>query len=85
MILSQVTLLVPLVERETYQQLSDDGMLPSPVTCLLLNEVDDHIEKAEGCEISAEEMGDRERPELDRLWRRLLVRARRLLGRPRPS
>ena len=80
MILSQVTLPVPLVERGTYQQLSDDGMLPSPVTRLLPNEVDAHIEKVEVGEISAEDMAARVRPEMDRLWRRLLVRARRLLG-----
>lgn len=68
------------VERETYQQLNDDGMLQPPVTRLLLNEVDDHIEKLEVGEISAREMGVRERPEIDRAWRRVLVRLRRLWG-----
>lgn len=68
------------VERETYQQLNDDGMLQPPVTRTLLNEVDDHIEKLEVGEIPAEEMADRERPEIDRAWRRILVRLRRLLG-----
>ena len=55
-------------------------MILSQATHLLLNEVDAHIEKVEVGEISAEDMGDRVRPEMDRLWRRLLVRARWLLG-----
>ena len=40
-----VTLRGLVVERETYQELSDDGLLPPPVTRLLLREVDDYIEE----------------------------------------
>ena len=67
------------VELEIYQRLHDAG-LPPPVTRLLLHEVDDHLEKVDAGEISPEAIGDREQPELDRLWRPILTRTRQLLG-----
>lgn len=33
------------VERRTYQSLSDEGLLPPPVTRTLLHEVDDEIDE----------------------------------------
>jgi CPA1 family monovalent cation:H+ antiporter len=59
------------VERESYQRLSDAGLLPPPATRTLLHEVDDQIEEA-GLDRPPEEVLRRRRqPRVDRLAQRL--------------
>jgi CPA1 family monovalent cation:H+ antiporter len=60
------------VERETYQHLSDAGMLPSATARTLLDEVDDQIEEASLDRVSLERVRHRERPRADRLLERLV-------------
>jgi len=61
------------VERETYQRLSDAGLLPPPTTRTLLHEVDDQIEEASLGHASMEDFREsRERPRFDRLVERLV-------------
>ena len=59
------------VERETYQHLSDAGLLPPPATRTLLHEVDDRIEEVGLGRTSRGAMRGREPARLDRLARRL--------------
>lgn len=61
------------VERDTYQRLSDAGLLPPPVARTLLHEVDDHLEQAclSGQGLSARR---RHRPPIDRLVEAALTR-----------
>lgn len=59
------------VERETYQRLSDAGLLPPPSTRALLNEVDDKIDDVSMGGRSLETLFERERPRLDRYALRL--------------
>ena len=60
------------VERETYQHLSDAGVLPPSVTRTLLHEVDDHIEEVNLDRVSLETARRRQRPLFDRSLERLL-------------
>jgi CPA1 family monovalent cation:H+ antiporter len=55
------------VERETYQRLSDAGLLPPPAARTLLHEVDDQIEEASLGHASSDIQRTRERPRFDRL------------------
>jgi monovalent cation:H+ antiporter, CPA1 family len=59
------------VERETYQHLSDVGLLRPPATRTLLHEVDDQIEEAGLDRTSGNALRRRERPRVDRLAQRL--------------
>jgi CPA1 family monovalent cation:H+ antiporter len=59
------------VERETYQRLSDAGLLPPPTTRVLLHEADDKIEDASLGRASLPTLYRRERPRFDRYWARL--------------
>ncbi len=59
------------VERETYQRLSDVGLLPPPATRTLLHEVDDQIEEVSLGRAPIEAVRDREPPRLERLTERL--------------
>lgn len=59
------------VERETYQRLSDAGLLPPPVARTLSHEVDDQIEEASLGHASSDLQQTRERPRFDRLVERL--------------
>ncbi|MDP8949716.1 MAG: hypothetical protein M3N00_05660 [Actinomycetota bacterium] len=59
------------VERETYQHLSDAGLLPPPATRTLLHEVDDQIKEVGLDRISRDSLRRRERPRVDRLAQRL--------------
>ena len=59
------------VERQTYQRLSDAGLLPPPAARALLHEVDDQIEEAGLGRTSIEAVRDREPPRLERLAQRL--------------
>ncbi len=59
------------VERETYQRLSDAGLLPPPAARTLLHEVDDQIEEASLGHASTDIHRTRERPRFDRLVERL--------------
>ena len=61
------------VERETYQQLSDAGLLPPVTARALLHEVDGEIEQAT-LDPAAMTEDRRERPRLERLTQRLLAR-----------
>ena len=61
------------VERETYQHLSDIGMLPPAAARTLLDEVDDKIEEATLDRVSLAAVRRRERPLADRLLVRLVV------------
>ena len=64
------------VERSTYQWLSDEGLLPPPVTRTLLHEVDDEIDEL-SLHGEARPMGSSRRPRsgwLDRGVRRLTAR-----------
>jgi monovalent cation:H+ antiporter, CPA1 family len=61
------------VERQTYQRLSDLGMLPPPTTRKLLHEVDDLIEEVTTSGV-APHPSAREAPPLGRLWVRLVAR-----------
>ena len=60
------------VERETYQRLSDAGLLPPPATRTLLHEVDEQIEEVRLGRASIEAVRDREPPWLERLTERLI-------------
>lgn len=60
------------VERETYQRLSDAGLLPAAATQTLLNEVDDKIGDVSLGNASAENMLERDRPRFDRMLERLI-------------
>jgi len=60
------------VERQTYQRLSDAGLLPPPAARALLHEVDDQIEEAGLGRTSIEAVRDREPPRLARLAQRLI-------------
>ena len=60
------------VERQTYQRLSDAGLLPPPAARALLHEVDDQIEEAGLGRTSIEAVRDREPPRLERLAQRLI-------------
>ncbi|MDP9457892.1 MAG: sodium:proton antiporter [Actinomycetota bacterium] len=59
------------VERETYQHLSDAGLLPPPATRTLLHEVDDRIEEVGLGRAPRDAMRRRGPARLDRLARRL--------------
>ncbi|MDP8909328.1 MAG: cation:proton antiporter, partial [Chloroflexota bacterium] len=59
------------VERETYQHLSDAGLLAPPAARTLLHEVDDQIEEVSLGQTSREKLRRRERPSFDRLLQRL--------------
>ena len=59
------------VERESYQRLSDAGLLPPPATRTLLHEVDDQIEEAGLGRPPEEVLRRRPQPRVDRLARRL--------------
>jgi CPA1 family monovalent cation:H+ antiporter len=59
------------VERETYQRLSDAGLLPPASTRVLLHETDDKIEDVGLGRASLATLYKRERPRLDRLLARL--------------
>ncbi len=59
------------VERESYQHLSDGGLLPPSATRTLLHEADDQIEEAGLGRPSEEFLRRRERPKVDRLAQRL--------------
>ena len=59
------------VERETYQRLSDAGLLPASSTRVLLHEVDDKIEDVGLGRVSLETLYERERPRMDRYIERL--------------
>jgi len=59
------------VERETYQRLSDAGLLPPASTRVLLHETDDKIEDVGLGRASLATLHERERPRLDRLLARL--------------
>ena len=59
------------VERETYQQLSDAGLLPASSTRALLHEIDDKIEDVGIGRVSLESLYERERPRLDRYVQKL--------------
>ncbi len=59
------------VERETYQHLSDAGLLPPSATRILLHEVDDQIEDANADQASLQATQHRERPRVDRWVQRL--------------
>ncbi len=60
------------VERETYQRLSDAGLLPPSAARTLLHEVDDQIEEAGLGRTSIRCVRDREPPRLERLAQRLI-------------
>jgi CPA1 family monovalent cation:H+ antiporter len=60
------------VERETYQRLSDAGLLPPPTTRILLHEADDKIDDASLGRASLTALYKRERPRFDRYWARLI-------------
>jgi monovalent cation:H+ antiporter, CPA1 family len=63
------------VERETYQRLSDSGLLPNAVTRSLLHEVDDEIDEMTIAGSDHEPgRGRSSRSRFDRLLRRLLAR-----------
>lgn len=59
------------VERESYQRLSDVGLLPPPATRTLLHEVEEQIEEVSLGRASIEAVRDREPPRLERLTERL--------------
>jgi CPA1 family monovalent cation:H+ antiporter len=59
------------VERETYQHLSDTGLLPPSATRALLHEVDDQIEEVTLSKGSGQAAQRRSPPRLDRWWQRL--------------
>jgi CPA1 family monovalent cation:H+ antiporter len=59
------------VERETYQHLSDAGLLPPSTARTLLHEVDDQIEEVHVDHVSLQTMQQRERPRFDRWLQRL--------------
>lgn len=59
------------VERESYQRLSDAGLLPPSATRTLLHEADDQIEEAGLGRPSEEVLQRRERPRVDWLAQRL--------------
>jgi CPA1 family monovalent cation:H+ antiporter len=58
------------VERETYQHLSDAGLLPPAATRTLLHEVDDQIEEMSLGWTSRSVLRQRDRPLFDRFWER---------------
>lgn len=60
------------VERDTYQRLSDAGLIPPVVARTLLHEIDDLIENASASGAATREQ--RHRPRFDRLLERLLAR-----------
>ncbi len=60
------------VERETYQHLSDAGLVPPAATRLLLHEVDDHIEEVSLDRVSLETFRRRKVPLFDRILEKLL-------------
>ncbi|HEV2072097.1 MAG TPA: hypothetical protein VGR29_00510, partial [Thermomicrobiales bacterium] len=59
------------VERETYQHLSDVGLLPPTATRVLLHEVDDQIEALGVGRVTLAEVYNRERPGFDRIVERI--------------
>lgn len=58
------------VERDTYQRLTDAGILPSSVARTLLDEVDDQIEEFSLDHPAIESVRAREAPLFDRAWER---------------
>ena len=61
------------IERETYQELRDEGLLPPAVLRTLLHEVDDEIDELSVRPATHEAgQGRRERPRLDQLSRRVI-------------
>jgi len=60
-----------VVERETYQRLSDAGLLPPTAARLLLHEVDDQIEALGVGRVTLASVYQRERPAFDRLVAKL--------------
>jgi CPA1 family monovalent cation:H+ antiporter len=71
------------VERETYQRLSDLGLLPPAVTRLLLHEVDAEIEEVALGRLVLSGPGDRQPARLDRLTRRAVRRLPQPVGEDR--
>ena len=60
-----------LVERESYQRLSDSGLLPPPVTRTLLREVDDQVEEMTLGRADLEKLRNRQRSSAARLGQRI--------------
>ena len=60
-----------VVERETYQRLSDTGLLPPVTTRALLHEVDDQIEALGVGRVSLADLRQRDQPVFDRLIARV--------------
>lgn len=60
-----------VVERETYQRLSDAGMLPPVMTRTLLHEVDDQIEALGVGRVSLGDVSQRDESRFDRLMTRI--------------
>jgi CPA1 family monovalent cation:H+ antiporter len=68
------------VERQTYQRLSDLGMLQPTAARTLLHEVDDHIEEIGVHRLPEEDLEDAEPPRAELLVQRLLARIPRPAG-----
>ena len=68
------------VERDTYQRLSDAGLLPPSVTRTLLHEVDDQIEEVSLDRVSLNQLRRRPRPVFDRFMEWLLSRLPKPVG-----
>jgi len=62
------------VERQTYQRLSDLGMLQPTAARTLLHEVDDHIEEVSVRHVPLRELGEARPPRIERLMQRLTAR-----------
>lgn len=75
-----VTLRGLYVEREVYQELSDDDLLPPSVTRLLLHEVDNYIEEVSLVKNPMDAVRRRQRGRFDRLVQRFSSRLPRPLG-----
>jgi CPA1 family monovalent cation:H+ antiporter len=60
-----------IVERQTYQHLSDSGLLPPPVARTLQHEVDDDVEELTASHGSLESMRPRDLPRFDRILNRI--------------
>lgn len=67
-------------ERETYQRLSDTGMLPPPAARTLLHEADDQIEEVTLGRTSIDAVRGREPPRLEQLAERLTAKLPRPVG-----
>ena len=71
-----------MVERESYQQLSDSGLLPAPVTRTLLREVDDQLEEMTVGHTDLDQLRSRERSRAARLGQRISARLPTPPGEP---